>query len=685
MSARIGGMQGFSPTRRTLLKGLGLLALAALPACRRAQEYAVQPEDCPEWVRPGESTCFATCMPWANGALPMLAVCHDAIPISLQPNPAYSVRPGLPAFAQAAILDVYDERRMAKPTFNGKSYPWEGVQGAFRAWARAIQRGRRTALLLPQGYSPIRQQQCAALVAHGGVRCYAYDTVCQPRSSTFKALETVQNASVGNPVLFPTHFGSLQELMADMPNIDLLFIFTPADVAAFHPDFADMLRQTSAETVRFSLFADETSKCCQYAVPQTHFLEEWGAEADAHGNLCLRQPVLQALCTAVSEADALHALLHDGQLPLVEACHRLPARTWLEKVVSNLPQALKKGVVNRACPLPIPCPAATKNVPYVHPFFADGRFLHNRWLQETYDPLSGTAGAPAVYLHLKKRRKLPPTYPHPSVQVKQYTLPGQPWPRIQNTLFPLLPGLEDADSYDLCEQTYPLLEKKGSCTPTLSSYAAPNAPSPQWGMTIDVSACIGCAACVVACRAENNIPTVGKEEMMRHRDIQWLRIDRYFDSERQKELFVPMACRHCEDAPCETVCPVNATVHTSDGLNAMVYPRCWGTRYCSAACPYQARTFNFRDYARRSYAATHLPTNPNVTVRSRGVMEKCTYCVQRINLAKAEGSTPQTACQAACPTQAIKLIDLVKNAPVQVCTTFDVAGTKPHTLYLLSK
>lgn len=680
MRGRMSGMQDFSPTRRTLLKGLGLLALAALPACRRAQEYAVQPEDGPEWVRPGEATCFATCMPWANGAFPMLAVCHDAVPTSLQPNPAYSARPGLPAFAQASILDVYDERRLATPTFNGKSYPWEGVQGAFRAWARAIQGGRRTALLLPQGYSPIRQQQCAALMAHGGVTCYAYDTVCQSRSSTFKALEAVQDATVGKPGHYPTGFGSLQELMADMPGIDLLFIFTPADVAAFHPDFADMLRQTSAETVRFALFEDETSKCCQYTVPQTHFLEEWGAEADAHGNLCLRQPVLHALRTAVSEADALHALLHNGQLPLGEESCKLPARTWLEKVVGNLPQALKKGYVNGACPLPTPCPVATKHVPYVHPFFADGRFLHNRWLQETYDPLTGVAGAPAVYLS----KNAPESRPV-SVRVKQYTLPAQPWSGIQNDLFPLLPGLENTDSYDLCEQPYPLLTQKGSCKPTLSTYTAPLAPSPQWGMTIDVSACIGCAACVVACRAENNIPTVGQEEMMRHRDIQWLRIDRYFDSTHKKELFVPMACRHCEDAPCEAVCPVNATVHTSDGLNAMVYPRCWGTRYCSAACPYQARTFNFRDYARQSLAATHLPTNPDVTVRSRGVMEKCTYCVQRINLAKAEGSTPQTACQLACPTQAIKLIDLVKDAPAKVCTTFDAAGTKPHTLYVLSK
>ncbi len=675
-------MQDVSISRRTFLKGLGVLALAALPACRRAQEYAVQPEECPEWVRPGEATCFATCMPWANGALPMLAVCHGGIPTSLQPNPAYTARHGLPAFAQAAILDVYDDRRAAEPTFNGKSYPWKGLQGAFRAWARAIQSGRRTALLLPQGYSPIRQKQCEALMACGGVKCYAYDPVSEPRGATFAAMEAVQRVSVGEACRFPHGFGTLDELIADMPHTELLFIFTPADVAAFRPDMAQLLLKTTAETVRFSLFADETAKCCQYTVPQTHFLEEWGAEADAAGNLCLRQPVTQALRTAVSEADALHALLHDGHLPLEKAPHELPARSWLQKAVGDLPQALRKGYVSQSCPHPVPCPSATKPTPYVHPFFADGRFLHNRWLLETRDPISGTSGAPAVFMPYAKSKR-PPRFPHGNIKVKQYTLPSGKWPGLRQRLFPMLPGLEEVDFYDIEERTFPLAERKNIESLPTAAYKAPAAASPQWGMTIKLSACIGCAACVLACRAENNIPTVGQEEILRHRDLQWLRIDYYFHATAGTHLFVPMACRQCGNAPCESVCPVNATVHTTDGLNAMVYPRCWGTRYCSAACPYQARTFNFRDYARQSRAATKLPPNPDVTVRSRGVMEKCTYCVQRINAAKANGTTPQTACQAACPTQAIRLIDLVKEAPREVCTAFDAPGTDPHTLYTL--
>lgn len=617
----------------------------------------------------------------------MLAVCHGGIPTSLQPNPSYTVRHGLPAFAQAAILDLYDERRLAAPTFNGKDYPWEGLQGAFRAWAKAIQNGRQVGLLLPQGYSPIRRLQCEAFLSlnQSGVKCYAYDSVCEPRSATFAALEAIQNVTVGIPRQFPTGFGTLEQLMADMPSIDLLFIFTPADVAAFRPDFAEMLQHTSAETVRFSLFADKTAQYCQYVVPQTHFLEEWGADADALGNVCLRQPITLPLRSAVSEADALHALLHDGCLPIGTDSPMLPSRSWMEQVINDLPSALKKGFVKHACPLPTLCPPSDKTTPYVHPFFADGRFLHNRWLQETYDPLTGTAGAPAVFFpHIKVKRN--PKHIHVNVRVRQYTLPLCIHPGISERIFPMLPGLDTATDAETCHAEYPSVTSKKPHPLTVTSYTPPTGNSPQWGMLIDISSCIGCSACVLACRAENNIPIVGKEEMKRGRDLQWLRIDSYFDWEQGRQAyFVPMACRQCEHAPCEAVCPVNATVHTSDGLNAMVYPRCWGTRYCSAACPYQARTFNFHDYARQSRAATKLPPNPDVTERSRGVMEKCTYCVQRINQAKANGTSPKTACELVCPTQAIKLVDLTKDAPKNVCTAFDYAGTKPHTLYWLSR
>jgi molybdopterin-containing oxidoreductase family iron-sulfur binding subunit len=225
-------------------------------------------------------------------------------------------------------------------------------------------------------------------------------------------------------------------------------------------------------------------------------------------------------------------------------------------------------------------------------------------------------------------------------------------------------------------------------------------PEHKWGLAVDLSACVGCSACVVSCQAENNVPVVGKEEVRRRREMHWIRIDRYFEGDREdpKVFFQPVMCQQCDNASCESVCPVLATVHSSEGLNMQVYNRCVGTRYCENNCPYKVRRFNWFEYP-HSDPIANLALNPDVTVRSRGVMEKCTFCVQRIEEVKIRARNEgraindneiQPACQQSCPANAIIFGDLtdLKSRVAQLkksgrnYTLLDELNLRPALSYL---
>ncbi|MFZ5779951.1 MAG: 4Fe-4S dicluster domain-containing protein [Pseudomonadota bacterium] len=384
------------------------------------------------------------------------------------------------------------------------------------------------------------------------------------------------------------------------------------------------------------------------------------------------------------------------------------------------------------------------------PTLWDGRFAYNAWLQELPKPFTKVTWGNVILMgpHLARRHGIE-RGDEVELAARGGNVRGAAWPlpgQDEDTLTATLGGGRTAaglegEGYDAfrlmrldtppriagasldraegrqvvaCTQAVTAMEgydfvrivdAPGEGTPpqppSATFFRLPASDSPSWGMTIDLDLCIGCNACVVACTAENNVPVVGKELVAEGRFMHWLRVDHYHAGDpADPELhFQPVPCMHCEAAPCEMGCPVNAAVHSSDGLNLQVYNRCIGTRTCSAYCPYKVRRFNWFDYTSADPESLQAMRNPEVTVRSRGVMEKCTYCVQRISAAriaaKLDGRPIRdgevvTACQQVCPAQAITFGDVVqrdtavsirKRSPRDY-TLVEEANTRPRTTYL---
>ncbi|WP_185961348.1 4Fe-4S dicluster domain-containing protein [Telmatospirillum sp. J64-1] len=531
------------------------------------------------------------------------------------------------------------------------------------------------------------------------------------------------------PVAVPGQGGLadlVEEMAAGQVGSLLILDANPAYTAPADLDFPAALERVPLR-IHAGLYQDETALLCQWHLPLAHALESWGDARAVDGTAIIMQPMIRPLRNGIEAAAILPAVLGQRVSALDEVRATWAGPLGSEDAWRR---ALHDGLVEGSAPPPVAVqvrpvppvpppegpPQGLEIVFRPDPTIWDGRFANNPWLQELPKPLnkivwdnvalisSGTAQA----LGVRNGALIQVTAGGRSVNVPAWIMPFQAEDTV--TLFlgygrrqggRLATGI-GYDAYTLRPAASPwrltgaslaraggqariaetqLYHEMGGRD--LVPVVAPGEAMPQpterqpsiyppwtyesyaWGMVVDTDLCTGCNACVVACMAENNVPVVGKDEVLIGREMHWLRVDSYDLSGDTR--FLPVPCMHCEKAPCEVGCPVNATVHGPEGLNQMVYNRCIGTRTCSSYCPYKVRRFNYYEYSARQPETAPAQRNPDVTVRGRGVMEKCTYCVQRINAARiqaemegrpiAEGEVT-TACQDACPAGAIIFGDL---------------------------
>ncbi len=546
---------------------------------------------------------------------------------------------------------------------------------------------------------------------------------------------------------------------------DTLIVIDANPIYAAPPDlrFGEAMAKVPF-TVFAGSFANETGARATWCVPLSHPLEGWHDWRAPDGTASIAQPLVRPFYDSRTASEIVDMLgsPHGGPNSFArvrETWRALDDRAWRDAVSNGIvPDSAAPHQTPAAAPMTLPSssPSSAFHAEIrVSPTLYDGRFSTNAWAQECPDPLTKevwgasarmaaadmaalgvadgdlvrVAGAHGVVTQPARATRgqargvvtLLTGYGRRGTGAVAEGIGANAWvlaggdsaigatPVTVAKADGRAPVTETQHHFELdgeLAKLFPVLAPgermpEPPLQPTLVPPHPPNRDAPpQWAMAIDTDVCIGCNACVVACQAENNVPVIGRDEIAVGRDMHWLRVDRY-DVGEDATGFQPVPCMQCEKAPCEPVCPVEASVHDAQGLNVQVYNRCIGTRTCQANCPYKVRRFNFLDYAGSSVwndagdASVTAQRNPDVSVRARGVMEKCTYCVQRISAethaADAEGrpvGQVVTACQAACPTRAITFGRIGEGAIAEAradprhYALLEELGTRPRTTYL---
>jgi len=562
-------------------------------------------------------------------------------------------------------------------------------------------------------------------------------------------------------------WSSLDDLAQQMAgdNVECLMLFdcNPLSTAADGWVLADSMQRVPLR-LHAGLYYDESAAECHWHLPLSHALDGWSDVRGADGSSCIQQPLIEPMYATRTLHQVVALLLSGAETDALT----LVRQTWDGLGEDKWRQALSRGWIDAASSAQSVAEAqavslqlsqggdALEAVIKPDPCVWDGRFANLGWLQELPKPISkltwsnviGVSPALAERLGLNNGDVLQVELTGQAVKGPAWIEPGQADQvvalysgygrshagRLGNGLGyavrPLAAGVAQAVTLRKVEGRYALastqthhrlalqdtppirsVPRRNPTLPATASLATLYSPvkttEPQWGMVIDLDVCTGCNACVIACQAENNIAVVGAEQVAHGRAMHWLRIDHYYqgDINAPRSKFQPLPCMHCEQAPCEMGCPVNATVHGSDGLNQMVYNRCIGTRTCASFCPYKVRRFNWFDWSANAAPSIQAQRNPEVTVRSRGVMEKCTYCIQRISAARidsriasgqAEGEEADpsfevvTACQQTCPSQAIQFGNIDDSASAvsqsrqsaRHYSLLEELNTRPRTTYL---